>query len=49
MKATVDIPEQLYRQVKASVALEGRAVVEVLNIMTPSGCLAARYASEPGT
>ena len=29
MKATVDIPDPLYRQVKARAALEGRAVREV--------------------
>jgi hypothetical protein len=29
MKATVDIPEQLYRRVKARAALEGRAVRDV--------------------
>jgi hypothetical protein len=29
MKATIDIPDQLYRQVKARAALEGRAVREV--------------------
>ena len=29
MKATVDVPDQLYRQVKARAALEGRAVREV--------------------
>lgn len=29
MKATIDIPEDLYRQVKAKSALEGRAVREV--------------------
>ena len=29
MKATIDIPNQLYRQVKARAALEGRAVREV--------------------
>ncbi len=29
MKATVDIPDQLYRRVKARAALEGRAVRDV--------------------
>jgi hypothetical protein len=29
MKATVDIPDPLYRQVKARAALEGRAVRDV--------------------
>ena len=29
MKATIDIPDQLYRRVKARAALEGRAVREV--------------------
>ena len=29
MKATVDVPDQLYRQVKARAALEGRAVRDV--------------------
>ena len=29
MKATIDIPDQLYRQVKAKSAMEGRAVREV--------------------
>jgi hypothetical protein len=29
MKATIDIPEDIYRQVKAKSALEGRAVREV--------------------
>ncbi|MCY7417937.1 MAG: hypothetical protein LH650_05495 [Chloroflexi bacterium] len=29
MKATVDIPDQLYRQVKARAALHGRAVRDV--------------------
>jgi hypothetical protein len=29
MKATIDIPEELYRQLKAKSALEGRAVREV--------------------
>jgi hypothetical protein len=29
MKATIDIPDQLYRQVKARAALEGRAVREI--------------------
>ena len=29
MKATVDIPDQLYRQVKARAALEGRAVRDI--------------------
>ncbi len=29
MKATVEIPDELYRQVKAKSALEGRAVREV--------------------
>ncbi len=29
MKATVDVPDQLYRRVKARAALEGRAVREV--------------------
>lgn len=29
MKATIDIPEELYRRVKAKSALEGRAVREV--------------------
>jgi hypothetical protein len=30
MKATVDIPDELYRQVKAKSALEGRPVREVV-------------------
>ena len=29
MKATIDIPEELFRQVKAKSALEGRAIREV--------------------
>jgi hypothetical protein len=29
MKATIDIPDDLYRQVKAKSALEGRAIREV--------------------
>lgn len=29
MKATIEIPDELYRQVKAKSALEGRAVREV--------------------
>lgn len=29
MKATIDVPDALYRQVKARAALEGRAVREV--------------------
>jgi hypothetical protein len=29
MKATIDVPDQLYRRVKARAALEGRAVREV--------------------
>jgi hypothetical protein len=29
MKATIDIPDELYRQVKAKSALEGRAIREV--------------------
>ncbi len=29
MKATVDIPDQLYRQIKSRAAMEGRAVREV--------------------
>lgn len=29
MKATIDIPDELYRKVKAKSALEGRAVREV--------------------
>jgi len=29
MKATVDIPDQLYRQVKARAAMQGRAVRDV--------------------
>lgn len=29
MKATIDIPDQLYRRVKAQAALDGRAVREV--------------------
>jgi hypothetical protein len=29
MKATVDVPDQLYRQVKARAAMEGRAVRDV--------------------
>jgi hypothetical protein len=29
MKATVDVPDQLYRQVKARAALEGRTVRDV--------------------
>jgi hypothetical protein len=29
MKATIDIPDELYRQVKARAALEGRPVREV--------------------
>lgn len=29
MKATIDIPDELYRQVKARSALQGRAVREV--------------------
>ena len=29
MKATIDVPEELYRQVKAKSALEGRKVREV--------------------
>lgn len=29
MKATIDVPDELYRQVKAKSALEGRAVREV--------------------
>ncbi len=29
MKATIDVPEELYRQVKARSALEGRAVREI--------------------
>jgi hypothetical protein len=29
MKATIEIPEELYRQVKAKSALEGRAIREV--------------------
>ncbi len=29
MKATIDIPDPLYRQVKARAALEGRAIREV--------------------
>lgn len=29
MKATIDLPDDLYRQVKAKSALEGRAVREV--------------------
>ena len=29
MKATIDIPDQIYRQVKAKSALEGRRVREV--------------------
>jgi len=29
MKATIDIPDELYRQLKARSALEGRAVREV--------------------
>ncbi len=29
MKATIDIPDHLYRQVKAKSALEGRAIREV--------------------
>lgn len=29
MKATIDVPDDLYRQVKAKSALEGRAVREV--------------------
>ena len=29
MKATVDIPDQLYRQVKARSAIEGRAIRDV--------------------
>jgi hypothetical protein len=29
MKATIDIPDDLYRRVKAKTALEGRAVCEV--------------------
>jgi hypothetical protein len=29
MKATIDIPDQLYRRVKARAALQGRAVREV--------------------
>lgn len=29
MKATIDIPEEIYRRVKAKAALEGRAIREV--------------------
>lgn len=29
MKVTIDIPDDLYRQVKAKVALEGRRIREV--------------------
>ena len=29
MKATIEIPDELYRQVKAKSALEGRAIREV--------------------
>ena len=29
MKATIDVPDALYRQVKARAALEGRAIREV--------------------
>jgi hypothetical protein len=29
MKATIDVPDELYRQVKAKSALEGRAIREV--------------------
>jgi hypothetical protein len=29
MKATVDVPDQLYRRVKARAALEGRAIRDV--------------------
>ena len=29
MKATIDVPDRLYRQVKARAALEGRSVREV--------------------
>jgi hypothetical protein len=29
MKATIDVPDALYRQVKARAALEGRAVREI--------------------
>lgn len=29
MKATIDVPDELYRRVKAKTALEGRAIREV--------------------
>jgi hypothetical protein len=42
MKATVDVPDQLYRQVKARAALEGRAVRDVTIE------LYERWLAEPG-
>ena len=54
MKATVDIPDQLYRRVKAQAALEGRAVRDVtiqlyehwLGDRPPGGPIDRRAASE---
>ena len=36
MKATIDIPDDLYRQVKAKSALEGRAIREVTTALFES-------------
>jgi hypothetical protein len=34
MKATIDIPDALYRRVKARAPLDGRAVREVTTLVT---------------
>lgn len=48
MKTTIDLPDAMYRQVKARSALEGRPVRQVVSHLL-SGWLAGDTAAGPGT
>lgn len=48
MKATIEVPDELYRQVKAKAALEGRTVREVTTELYEAWLAPVAAQPEPG-
>lgn len=47
MRTTIDIPDSLYRQLKARAALEGRPVKDLVGMLLQRGLATAEAAASP--